>query len=78
VYETIFSLLANNTFEPVHMNFYRLLSLLETDNGMKEGVYKNAYKMIQDEACAYKLSYILETILTRILVNDEFYVDFYA
>lgn len=60
------------------MNFYRLLSLLETDSCIKEGVYKNANKMIEGEACAYKLSYILETILAQILVNDEFYVEFYV
>jgi hypothetical protein len=52
--------------------------LLETDDSIKEEVRKHAKKMIQDEACVYKLSYILETILAQILVDNEFYVDFYA
>lgn len=36
VYEVIFSILENKTFESVHLNFYRLLALLETDKNLKE------------------------------------------
>lgn len=61
----------------MHLNFYRLLALLETDNSIKEEVKRNAKLLIQDKTSVYKLSYILETILSEILVNDEFYTEFY-
>lgn len=32
VYDTIFRILSNDTFQPLHLNFYRLLVMLETDN----------------------------------------------
>ncbi len=63
MYEVIFSLLENKTFESVHLNFYRLLALLETDKNLKEEVKKNAKLCIEDQQSLYKLSYILETIL---------------
>ena len=77
VYEVIFSILENKTFEPAHLNFYRLLALLETDRNLKEEVKKNAKLLIEDETSVYKLSYILETILSEILANEDFYVEFY-
>jgi hypothetical protein len=54
-----------------------LLALLETDTNLKEEVKKNAKLLIEDQQSLYKLSYILETILSEILVNDSFYVEFY-
>lgn len=38
---------------------------------------RNAKSLIEDEKSVYKLSYILETILAEILVNNEFFVEFY-
>jgi hypothetical protein len=32
VYKTIFSILSNETFQPLHLNFYKFLGMLETDH----------------------------------------------
>jgi hypothetical protein len=41
VYGIIFEVLANDVFQPVHMNFYRLLSMLETDHQLCRDIKNN-------------------------------------
>lgn len=41
VYTTIFSILSNEVFQPLHLNFYRLLGMLETDHDLSSEIKGN-------------------------------------
>jgi hypothetical protein len=41
VYDTIFMILSSDKFQPIHLNFYKLLTMLETDHTLSNIVKSN-------------------------------------
>ncbi len=41
VYDIIYSILSNETFQPIHLNFYRFLGMLETDQDLCNYIKRN-------------------------------------
>lgn len=57
VYDTLFKILANPAFQPVHISYYKLLTMLETDHELCLVVKSNIREFLETEKCLYRLSY---------------------
>ena len=61
-YQIIFKILENKDFEGVHLNFYRLLTLLEVDEESKKEIKENANDIIKNNPSLYRVCYTLEVL----------------
>ncbi len=66
VYDVIFQILSNDIFQPLHINFYRLLVMLETDHDFCNIAKSNIKGFLENEKCIHKLSYGLETLICEL------------
>jgi hypothetical protein len=66
VYDTIFKILSNDTFQPLHMSFYKLLIMLETDHDLCNIAKGNIKDFLENEKCIHRLSYGLESLISEL------------
>ena len=58
-FDTIFKFLENEKFQPLHMSFYKLLTMLETNESFFDQIKGKFKEFLSNEKCIYKLSYSL-------------------
>lgn len=74
VYQVIYSILNNQTFQAVHLIFYRLLTMLETDHQLCNYIKEHTKTFLDTESCIYRLSYGLESLIKELENNVDLYV----
>lgn len=73
VYDSIYKILANEAFQPVHLNFYKLLTMLESDQQLCRIAKSNIRDFLENERSIHRLSYGLESLITELENNMAFY-----
>lgn len=73
VYDSIYKILANEAFQPVHLNFYKLLTMLESDQELCRIAKGNIRDFLEREKSIHRLSYGLESLITELEGNIAFY-----
>jgi hypothetical protein len=77
VYDAIFQVLSSEAFQAVHLSFYRLLVMLETDQELCRVVKGNIRDFLEGEKGIYRLSYGLESLINELDNNLPLYAEFY-
>lgn len=73
VYDSIYKILSNEAFQPVHLNFYKLLIMLESDQELCQVAKSNIREFLENEKSIHRLSYGLESLITELENNIPFY-----
>ena len=77
-YKTLFTILSNERFQPVHLKMYQLLTNLETDHSLFKEIKENLKDFLENEKCIYKLSYGLESLINELEHDIELFADFFT
>lgn len=77
VYALIFKIFENPVFKDVHLNFYRLLSILEVSPQIEKQIEDNIYHIITSSECMYELCYTLEVANSVLSNKGPFFYDFW-
>jgi hypothetical protein len=73
----LFSILSNEIFKELHLNFYKLLCSLEVDESILKEIENKIYEIIAEEQSIHYLCYTLGVAISELSKHLQFYTEFW-